>query len=56
MTTKTAIFALLLSASSISLPGKNSSLKLVHTIPLPQLHDGDFDHFAVGLKAEFSWT
>jgi len=22
-------------------------LKLLHTIPLPQLHDGDFDHFAV---------
>lgn len=25
-------------------------LKLVQTTPLPQLHDGDFDHFAVDLK------
>ena len=24
-------------------------LKLIHTIPLPQLHDGDFDHFTVDL-------
>jgi DNA-binding beta-propeller fold protein YncE len=47
---KTAIFALLFSALLIALPSKDSPLKLVHTIPLPQLHDGDFDHFAADLK------
>jgi DNA-binding beta-propeller fold protein YncE len=50
---KTALFAFLLSALLVSLPGRaddNSPLRLVHTIPLPQLHDGDFDHFAVDLK------
>jgi len=27
-------------------------LKLLHTIPLPQLHDGDFDHFAVDVAGD----
>jgi DNA-binding beta-propeller fold protein YncE len=29
---------------------EKTPLKLVQTTPLPQLHDGDFDHFAVDLK------
>jgi DNA-binding beta-propeller fold protein YncE len=27
-------------------------LKLVHTIPLPQLHEGDFDHFTVDIAGD----
>jgi DNA-binding beta-propeller fold protein YncE len=46
------IFALLVSlvAGIYANAQKNPPLKLVATIPLPALHDGDFDHFAVDLK------
>jgi WD40 repeat protein len=29
---------------------QNTPLKLSHTTPLPELHDGDFDHFAVDVE------
>jgi len=28
---------------------QNNALELIHTTPLPELHNGDFDHFAVDL-------
>lgn len=40
------ILFLLIPASA----NEKTPLKLVQTIPLPQLHEGDFDHFAVDLK------
>jgi DNA-binding beta-propeller fold protein YncE len=49
-----AKFALLLAAMFLMLVSgwadDKTPLKLVHTTPLPELHDGDFDHFAVDLK------
>jgi DNA-binding beta-propeller fold protein YncE len=41
-----AIFLIL--AHGVAEP-KPATLKLVHTTPLPQLHDGDFDHFCADL-------
>ncbi len=29
---------------------QGKALELIHTTPLPELHDGDFDHFAVDLR------
>jgi DNA-binding beta-propeller fold protein YncE len=39
-------FALILGLGSSALAQERTPLKLVTTIPLPGLHDGDFDHFA----------
>ncbi|HXM21967.1 MAG TPA: hypothetical protein VN948_11970 [Terriglobales bacterium] len=40
-----AIFALFLALTVSSKAQDHAPLKLVETIPLPGLHDGDFDHF-----------
>jgi DNA-binding beta-propeller fold protein YncE len=47
LTTLTVV--LFLAVSSSPAQGK-APLRLVETIPLPGLHDGDFDHFAVDLS------
>ena len=42
----------LLFASVIAVRGQQKvPLSLVQSIPLPALHDGDFDHFAVDLAS-----
>jgi hypothetical protein len=43
---KARIFALVVALASSSKAQDHAPLKLVATIPLPGLHDGDFDHFA----------
>ena len=42
-----AIFALFGMSTSCLAVGE--PMRLVQTIPLPELHEGDFDHFAVDL-------
>src|SRR5882762_3989099 len=42
--------ALLLSLGTTANAGDGAPLKLVATIPLPGLKDGDFDHFALDLE------
>jgi len=42
-------FTFLLSMSFVAAAQEKTPLKLVATIPLPGLKDGDFDHFAVDL-------
>jgi DNA-binding beta-propeller fold protein YncE len=47
---RAAIMALLVLAGVIAKAKDNPPLKLVETIPLPGLKDGDFDHFAFDLE------
>ena len=45
-----ASLAIILIASAIGAAGQaKAPLELLQSIPLPELHDGDFDHFAVDL-------
>jgi DNA-binding beta-propeller fold protein YncE len=44
-----ALFAAVVALSANSRAEDKAPLELVATIPLPGLHDGDFDHFAVDL-------
>src|SRR5258708_12036920 len=44
-----AVFALLAVGTRAQVPGP---LKLIQTIPLPGLKDGDFDHFQVDLPGK----
>jgi DNA-binding beta-propeller fold protein YncE len=44
--------ALLLVIALCAKAQQKAPLKLIATIPLPALHDGDFDHFAVDLKGQ----
>jgi DNA-binding beta-propeller fold protein YncE len=47
---KVASFAIILIIWAVGAAGQtNSPLVLLQSIPLPELHDGDFDHFAVDL-------
>src|SRR6266850_4864209 len=43
---------ILLFALRMQSQGPDEPLKLVQTIPLPGLHDGDFDHFVVDLPGQ----
>jgi DNA-binding beta-propeller fold protein YncE len=49
MRTLSVLFTLLMSLPFIAAAQEKAPLKLVATIPLPGLKDGDFDHFAVDL-------
>lgn len=52
-TTKCAILSAVILVLLIpALGNEKAPLKLVQTISLPQLHQGDFDHFAVDLKGD----
>ncbi len=44
--TQVVVFALLMALAASSKAQNHAPLKLVETIALPGLHDGDFDHFA----------
>jgi DNA-binding beta-propeller fold protein YncE len=49
---KIASLAIILLASAIGAGGQSRApLELLQSIPLPTLHDGDFDHFAVDLAS-----
>jgi DNA-binding beta-propeller fold protein YncE len=49
---KTSLAIILLIASASGAAGQTTApLVLLQTIPLPALHDGDFDHFAVDLAS-----
>src|SRR5882762_7233986 len=43
------VFALFVALAACSAAQEHTPLKLVETIPVPALHDGDFDHFAPDL-------
>src|SRR6202049_2270594 len=46
-----AIFVTVMVLFALGLQSQAAApLKLIQTIPLPGLHDGDFDHFAVDLQ------
>jgi DNA-binding beta-propeller fold protein YncE len=47
----TALVAVLLASAIFAWGQTNEPLVLLQTIPLPALHDGDFDHFAVDLPS-----
>jgi hypothetical protein len=47
--TLSILFTLLMSLPFVAAAQEKTPLKLVATIPLPGLKDGDFDHFAVDL-------
>jgi DNA-binding beta-propeller fold protein YncE len=50
---KVVIFACLLVGLSISAGSQERpSLELLQSIPLPQLHDGDFDHFTLDIQGK----
>lgn len=50
MTVTTLAVAVLVGLAAPAWAQDTMPLKLVQTIPLPALHDGDFDHFAVDLQ------
>ena len=45
----TLFFFVLLAFASFALAQDKTPLELTQTVPLPELHDGDFDHFVVDL-------
>jgi DNA-binding beta-propeller fold protein YncE len=46
---RTMILVTMLFSLTAGAKGQGKALQLSQTIPLPELHDGDFDHFAVDL-------
>ncbi len=44
------IFLAVLAVFNVNARAQEAPLRLTHTIPLPGLHDGYFDHFAVDLQ------
>src|SRR6202140_1010556 len=50
--TLSIIFTLLMSLPFVAAAQEKTPLKLVQTIPLPGLKDGDFDHFAVDVPGQ----
>jgi DNA-binding beta-propeller fold protein YncE len=47
-----AILAVIVMAAFTAWCAGTSALKLVQAVPLPALHDGDFDHFAVDVQGK----